>query len=91
MIITIEGCQVETQDQPVYDTHIACGNLYVCRGQLFTCREVEEEFGNCEYPRKYCKHFPQNGHPKFIFSEGVPKPHDAKEAFEVVAIDGERL
>lgn len=91
MILTIEGCQVENLDQSTYDTHLSAGELYVHRGQLFTCREVEEQFGDCEYPKKHCKHFPDKGHPKFIFSEESHRPHNAKEAFKVVAIDGEKL
>jgi hypothetical protein len=89
MIFDIEGCKVECRDLSAYETDLSKGDLYVSDGKLFTCREIERE--SCEYPRKHCKHFPESGHPAFVFSEEKPQPHNGKDCYRVVAIDGEAL
>ncbi len=92
MLLEIEGCQLECLDATVYDTDIAPGDLFVSRGKLYTCREVERVEGECEYPKRFCKHFPGKGHPKFVFAEEIFTPFDAKGfVYRVAAIDGEKL
>lgn len=89
MIIDVEGCQLECLDQSTYDTDLQPGELFVSRGKLFTCREVERS--GCEYPKRFCTHFPTTGHPVFLFSEETAKPASSKEAHKVIAIDGEKM
>ena len=91
MLLTIEGCQLECLDNPVYETDLNIGDLFVSRGQLYTSRELERAVGECEYPKRFCKHFPDKGHPAFIFSEEKANPFDAKACHKVIAIDGENM
>jgi hypothetical protein len=91
MQFIIEGCQLDCLDETVYNTDLGVGELFVSRGQLFTSREVERAVGECEYPKRFCKHFPDKGHPAFIFSEETAKPLNAKGCHKVIAIDGEKM